>query len=53
MRATGIERDLAAPTTFLIDRAGMVRYCYQGRDLSDRPTVPALLEALDRMAADD
>jgi peroxiredoxin/antitoxin component YwqK of YwqJK toxin-antitoxin module len=49
VRAVGIERDLAAPTTFIIDRDGVIRYCYQGRDRADRPTVPDVLRQLEQI----
>lgn len=45
----GIRYQLAKPSTFIFDRAGNLRYAYVGKDLSDRPSVKAMLDQLDRL----
>jgi peroxiredoxin len=43
----GIRKDLSKPATYIIDKAGQVRFAYVGESLADRPSVKALLEQLD------
>jgi peroxiredoxin len=45
--ALGIREDLSKPATYIIDSSGQVRYAYVGRNLSDRPSVKAMLAQLD------
>lgn len=47
----GISSDLAKPSTFLIDKQGKVRYAYVGRSTGDRPSIFAILQELDQLAA--
>ena len=37
------------PATILIDESGLIRFSYVGDDSRDRPTIPALLLALDHL----
>src|SRR5207249_7231627 len=46
----GIRGQLAKPSTYIIDKAGQVRFAYVGATLSDRPSVKALLKQLDDIA---
>lgn len=43
----GIRHDLSKPATFILDKEGQVRFSYVGKDLTDRPSVKALLNQLD------
>jgi peroxiredoxin len=43
----GLRHDLSRPATYILDKAGDVRFSYVGKDLSDRPSVKALLKELD------
>ena len=45
-----IEGRLAKPSTLIIDKKGIVRFAHVGQSKTDRPTVPQMLEALDRIA---
>ncbi len=45
----GIAAHLAFPSTFLIDRRGNVRLSYVGSTPSDRPSIGALLEQIDKI----
>ncbi|MEZ6056933.1 MAG: redoxin domain-containing protein [Planctomycetaceae bacterium] len=49
----GIRENLSKPATYIIDREGKVRYAYVGkeRQLSDRPSVQAVLGELDKLTA--
>ena len=44
----GIRYQLAKPSTLIFDREGNLRYAYVGKDLSDRPSVKAMLDQLDQ-----
>lgn len=44
VRALKIDGDLAHPTSFILDKDGVVRFQYVGRSLSDRPKAATLLE---------
>ncbi|MCZ7646572.1 MAG: redoxin domain-containing protein [Planctomycetota bacterium] len=46
----GISGDLAHPTTYLIDRQGVVRYQKVGRTIHDRPKVEEMLKELEQAA---
>jgi peroxiredoxin len=48
--ALGIRADLSKPATYIIDTEGEVRYAYVGKNVSDRPSVQALLDQLDALA---
>jgi len=37
------------PATIVVDEHGMIRFSYVGDDSRDRPTIPALLLALDTL----
>ncbi len=37
---------IARPATFIIDKRGLIRYRYIGKDYSDRPPITGLLQAL-------
>ena len=43
----GLRHDLSRPATYILDKSGDVRFSYVGKDLSDRPSVKALLKELD------
>lgn len=47
-----IEGNKAAPSTFIIDADGRTRFAYVGANDSDRPSIAALLNALDRIRPD-
>lgn len=47
-----IEGNKAAPSTFIIDAGGRTRFAYVGANDSDRPSIAALLNALDRIRPD-
>ncbi len=40
------EQGIARPATFIIDKRGLVRYLYIGKDYSDRPKMSLILQAL-------
>ncbi len=46
VRALAIEDDLAKPSSFIVDRGGVVRYAYVGTNMADRPSVEQLLRAV-------
>ena len=45
----GIRSQLAKPSTYIIDRAGRVRFAYVGESIADRPTVDSVLKQLAKM----
>lgn len=45
----GIRADLARPSTYVLDKAGEVRFAYVGASTADRPSVKAMLDQLDRL----
>jgi peroxiredoxin len=47
--ALGIRDDLAKPSVYILDKKGNVVYAYVGETLSDRPSVKALLDQLDKL----
>ncbi|MEO8271185.1 MAG: redoxin domain-containing protein [Aureliella sp.] len=47
--ALGIRDDLSKPATYIFDPQGQLRFGYVGQSISDRPSVQALLEQLDRI----
>lgn len=49
----GIRAHLSKPATYIIDRSGNIRFAYVGESLADRPSVKAILEQLDALAADE
>ena len=51
VREFKIEGQLAKPTTIILDKAGVVRFAHVGQTNTDRPTVPAMLDALSQIAA--
>ncbi len=47
VRSLDIEDELAAPTTILIDREGIVRFAYTGGTIDDRPSAEQLLDEIE------
>ena len=45
-----IRDQLARPSTFIIDRAGNVRFAYVGYSPNDRPSIKAMLQQLDGLS---
>lgn len=45
VRAMKIEDALAKPSSFVLDKEGVIRYVYIGKDIGDRPAVKELLKA--------
>jgi peroxiredoxin len=45
----GIRGDLAAPSTYLLDKQGAVRFAYVGANANDRPSIAAILKQLDAL----
>lgn len=45
----GIRKDLSKPATYIIDRAGQVRFAYVGAHLADRPSNQSLLDQIDQL----
>jgi peroxiredoxin len=45
----GIRADLAKPSTYIVDKQGKVVFAYVGATSTDRPSVKAVLEQLDRV----
>ena len=52
VREFKIEGKLAKPTTIILDKKGIVRFAHVGRTNTDRPTVPAMLDALAQIVAE-
>jgi peroxiredoxin len=50
--ALGIRADLSKPATYILDKKGEVRFAYVGQNLTDRPSVKALLDQLDEINAE-
>jgi peroxiredoxin len=48
----GIRADLAKPATYIVDKAGEVRFAYVGATIADRPSVQSLLDQLGTINAD-
>ena len=46
-RQLGIKSELAKPSSFIIDKNGIIQYAYVGKNAGDRPTIPDLLKQLD------
>jgi peroxiredoxin len=44
-----LEGSLAKPTTIILDRDGIVRWAYIGRQPADRPSVQQMLAEVDRL----
>lgn len=44
-----LESKLAKPTSILIDKSGLVRYAYIGKNAMDRPSIPVLLREIEKM----
>jgi peroxiredoxin len=51
--ALDIRAKLAKPATYVIDREGLVRYAYVGKDWADRPSVTKVLEELGKLSDDE
>jgi peroxiredoxin len=47
--ALGIRKDLAKPATYILDKAGHVRFAHVGKSLSDRPSIKVILKQLDTL----
>jgi peroxiredoxin len=50
VRALNIAGDLAHPTTFIIDKQGVIQYQYTGRTVSDRPAAKDILEEVKKLS---
>ncbi|GMV81987.1 MAG: hypothetical protein AMXMBFR7_31710 [Planctomycetota bacterium] len=48
-KVLGIAGDLAHPTSFVLDKQGVVRYQYVGRTIHDRPSAEALLKEVAKL----
>lgn len=46
-----VEGGLAYPSTYILDRNGVVRWRYIGRDLADRPDTEVVLAAFTKVAS--
>jgi len=46
-----IPGDLAAPTSLILDEAGVVRWAYEGLRADDRPSVERLVEELEKLGS--
>ncbi len=44
-----IRGDLAKPSTYILDASGTLRFAYVGTTPSDRPSLKAMLDQLDRI----
>lgn len=44
-----ISGDVSKPSTFILDRQGLVRYAYVGANKEDRPSIDSLLEELKQL----
>lgn len=47
----GIRQELSKPSTYIFDAEGRLRYAYVGGDLTDRPSIKAMLAKLDELKA--
>jgi len=45
-RALAIEDNIALPTSLLLDRQGIIRWCHVGKDHADRPSAQEILERI-------
>ena len=45
----GIRSELAKPSTYIVDRAGRVRFAYVGESVADRPSIDSVLKQLDQL----
>lgn len=45
-----IEGSLAKPTSMIVTTDGKIEYAYIGKGITDRPTVPTLLEEIDTLS---
>ena len=48
----GIRADLSKPATYIVDKAGQVRFAYVGATIADRPSVQSMLDQLAAINAD-
>ena len=48
-RALHIEDNIAVPTSILLDRKGVIRWCRLAKDRSDRPSVKEILERIEAL----
>lgn len=49
VKVLNIAGDLAHPTSFVIDKNGVIQFQYVGRTMSDRPTAAALLQEVKKL----
>src|SRR5262249_27003065 len=49
VKALNISGDLAHPTTFVLDKEGIVRYQYTGRTISDRPAAKDVVDEVKKL----
>lgn len=47
-----IRQDLSRPATYILDREGRLRFAHVGKNLTDRPSVKAVLAKLDELQAE-
>jgi antitoxin component YwqK of YwqJK toxin-antitoxin module/peroxiredoxin len=52
-RALHIEDNIAVPTSIIIDRKGIVRWCHVAKDYADRPSAKSVLAEIEEMRASD
>jgi peroxiredoxin len=50
--ALGIRAWLSKPATYIFDPAGQIRFAYVGKNITDRPSVEAILKKLDEIGAE-
>lgn len=49
-RALHIEDNIAVPTSILLDRKGIIRWCHVARDYADRPSAQQVLDQISALA---
>ena len=47
----GISSELSIPSTFVLDKSGIVKYAYVGKTIEDRPAAKKILEVVDGLQA--
>jgi peroxiredoxin len=45
-------KDIAVPSTFVIDRTGAIRWRYVGENMRDRPTAQQLIDKVAQLAGE-
>jgi peroxiredoxin len=49
VKSLDIQKNLAKPATYILDKKGQVRFAYVGETLIDRPSMKAILKQLDEL----